>query len=357
MRVLAVTAGCDRSEKAVFEGVARAGIRIDMMCDPSTPYQDALQKTGIQVRHRIVRHRLDFRAIRAIRERLIAKRYDLVYAPRNHCLSVSLLSARGLNLKHVAYRGTSGHLSRLDPASWLTYLNPGIHRIICVSHSVRRYLLSMGLPPGRLTTIHKGHDIRWYSDQPPVDLAPFGIPKNVFVVGFIGNMRPVKGVDILLKSVGHIPADIPIHLVLVGKVQDKKIEKLAAHPAIRHRVHLVGFLPRAAAMASAFNAFVMPSVKREGLPRAVIEAMAQGVPSVVTDVGGMPEIVVDGESGLVVPPRDPQALARAFISLARNPSFSRRLGENGRVRIRDHFNIETTIAQTIDVFQQLVNHG
>lgn len=353
MRVLAVTAGCDRSEKAIFQGMARAGVALDMVCDPSTPYQGAFGRAGIRVRHQIVRHRLDHKAIWAIRKRLCAHRYDLVYAPRNHSLSVSLLAARGLNLKHVAYRGTSGHLSRLDPASWLTYLNPGIHRIICVSHSVRRYLLSMGLPPGRLITIHKGHDLGWYTDHKPVDLARFGIPQNAFVVGFVGNMRPVKGVDFLLKSMRHIPTDSPVHLVLVGKVQDKKIETLAAHPAIRHRVHLTGFHPQAATMASAFDVFVMPSIKREGLPRAVIEAMAQGVPSVVTDVGGMPEIVVDGESGLVVPPRDPQALARAFISLAQNPSLRRRLGENGRVRIRDYFNIETTIAQTINLFQQL----
>ena len=100
-------------------------------------------------------------------------------------------------------------------------------------------------------------------------------------------------------------------------------------------------------MAGAFDVFVMPSLEREGLPRAVIEAMAQGIPAFVTDVGGMPEIVVNGECGLVVPPNDPEALSQAIISLAKDTSLCRRFSDNASMRIRDHFNIQATIRETV----------
>ena len=109
-------------------------------------------------------------------------------------------------------------------------------------------------------------------------------------------------------------------------------------------------------MAQHFDVFVMPSIKREGLPRAVIEAMAQGTPAIVSDVGGMPEIVVHGECGLVVPPKDPAALAKALIRLARDPVRCRRFSKRAPERIQSHFNIQTTIRQTVGLFRQLAAH-
>ena len=225
MRILVITSGCDRSEKALYQGLVNAGIDVDLLCDPETPYQKELIRSGVCIEYQRVRNRIDWKAIRAIRQRLKAVSYDIVYSPRNHSLSVSLLAARGLQVKHVAYRGTSGHLSRLDPASRLTYLNPRIDKIICVSHAVRRYLMTKGVPSHRLVTIYKGHDIRWYRNPSSANPAQFGIPPNAFIVGFIGNMRPVKGVGILLEAMEHIPDDLPIHLLLVGKVQDRRVEK------------------------------------------------------------------------------------------------------------------------------------
>ena len=89
--------------------------------------------------------------------------------------------------------------------------------------------------------------------------------------------------------------------------------------------------------------FVMPSVDREGLPRAVIEAMAQSVPAIVTRVGGMPELVEDRVSGLVVPPRDPAALATAIVSLAMNGTRRAHYGAAARARIESHFSITRTV--------------
>jgi len=192
----------------------------------------------------------------------------------------------------------------------MTYLNPWVDRIICVSEAVRKYLLGLGLPADQLVTIYKGHDPSWYSVMLRPGRSELGIPENSFLIGFTGRMRPVKGVDVLVKSMHHLSHKLDFHLLLVGTVSDPDIRVLAEHPSIRKRIHFTGPMPNAAAIAGACDVFVMPSIAREGLPRSVIEAMAQGVPCIVSNVGGMPELVAHNESGMVVDPAIPRPLPR-----------------------------------------------
>ncbi|MDD4872551.1 MAG: glycosyltransferase family 4 protein [Kiritimatiellae bacterium] len=357
MRVLVFNPFNDRSEVSMYLGLLKSGINLEVICDPSAAERQILKDGGITVTEMSIRNRLDINAIRNLRRKLKQTKYDVIYTTLNSCLSVSLIASIGIEVKHVSYRGTMGHLSRWDPASWLTYLNPRINRIVCVSEAVRKYLLSLNIPSSRLITIYKGHDPAWYSVMKPPALSNFGIPQNAFTICFTGSMRPVKGVDVLLKSVQHLPANRDFHFLLVGEVKDPRITQLASSPAISKRIHFTGIRNDAAAIAGTCNVFIMPSVAREGLPRSVIEAMAQGVPAIVTDVGGMPELVINNESGLVIPPGDPQALAKAISYLADHPDKLHDMGENARNRITTVFNIRTTVDKTLKLFQEVANHG
>lgn len=336
-------------------GFACQGVEVDAVCSPTWKGGEGLVEGGVVVTKLSIRHRLDLRAVHRLRMLMCARKPDIVYAPLNSTLSVSLIAARGLGIKVVGYRGTIGHLNRWDPASRLTYLHPRIDRIVCVSKAVERYLTDMHVPAERLRTIYKGHRVAWYDSDQSVSLSEFGIPEGAFVVGFTGNMRPVKGVDVLLKSIEHLPVDLNIHCLLVGDVRDKRIPDMASGEGIHQRVHFAGFRSDAAAIAGACDVFVMPSVEREGLPRAVIEAMAQSIPPIVTNIGGMPELVVDRECGLVVPPRDPEALADAIVSLARDGGLRREYGRRARKRIQTHFNIDQTIEQMLSLFNEVLN--
>jgi L-malate glycosyltransferase len=102
---------------------------------------------------------------------------------------------------------------------------------------------------------------------------------------------------------------------------------------------------------------VMPSLDREGLPRAAIEAMAQGVPAVVTDVGGMSELVRDGVEGFVVLPGRPPALADALLRLMRNPELRRMMGRQARERIRTEFSVERSVSGTLATYESVVGEG
>jgi glycosyltransferase involved in cell wall biosynthesis len=356
MRILAVIGeALDRSERALFTGLRETGLDLEIAGDLAAAGQAEMRAAGIPVYPLRIDHRLDLRAVRRLRAKLRSNAFDIVHATTNRGLSVALLASRGLNGRVMAYRGTMGHLSRWDPASWLTYLHPRLARIVCVSDAVRGYLLSMGLPASRLVTIHKGHDVSWYASGSHPSLIPFGVPPDAFVACFSGNMRPVKGVDVLLRAAARLPADRNVHFLLLGEVRDRRLRPLAAGLRVRDRVHWAGYRDDGPALAGSAHAFVMPSVAREGLPRAVIEAMAQGVPAIVSRVGGLPELVVDGECGLIVPPRDPDALARAVLRLADDRPLARRMGERARERIRVRFGIRETIERTLALYRELAS--
>jgi len=353
VNVLVINPFNDRSEVALYLSFVKAGIQVEVTCDRTAKERKNLLDAGITVTEMPIRHRLDLTAVRSLRKKLKQSKYDIIYTTLHKCLSVALLASIGLDIKNIAYRGTVGHLNRLDPSSWLSYLNPRIDKIVCVSEAVRQYLLSLKLPAARLVTIYKGHDPSWYSEMKHPKLSEFDIPDNAFTICFTGNMRPVKGVDVLIEAIHHLPKKHNFHLLLVGNVQDQKILELAKHPYVRSRIHFTGIRNDAAAIAGACDIFVMPSISREGLPRSVIEAMALGKPPIVTSVGGMPELVINNESGLVVPPCNPSAIAKAITDLADNKEKRLLIGQNARNRISTDFNIETTIIKMIQLFKDV----
>ena len=350
MRVLVVGALIDRVERGLFEGLHARGFSLALVCEEGSPNLTPLRERGISIASRTIRSKFDWDTVRYLRTRLHGERFDVVYALTARALTTVLWATRGTSQRVVTYRGTVGHLSRLDPSSYLGFLNPRIDRIICVSKAVERYLLQKKVPADRLVTIYKGHDPAWYAGGGAIDLQEFGIPNGAPVVGCTANMRPVKGVDVLLRAFGGIKDRSAAHLLLIGEVRDRKLTRLGEALGIGDRVHFTGYRPDAPRIVRSCTAFVMPSRAREGLPKAVIEAMSQGVPPIVTAVGGMPELVEDGRSGLVVPPSDPRALGNAIERLMNDRELQKSLGAGARTRIAGEFSIEHTVTATARVF-------
>jgi glycosyltransferase involved in cell wall biosynthesis len=264
-----------------------------------------------------------------------------------------------LPVKIVAYRGIVGNLSFFNPVSWRRFLNPRIDRIVCVANAVRDYFLRMQpaflrLPKDRLVTIYKGHSLDWYRET-PADLSGIGVPTGSFVIGCVANYRPRKGIELLVDAFAHLPREWRAHLLLIGGGMDAPaLARRIAASSVAENIYVLGFRKDAAALMAACDVFVLPSTKREGLARSLIEAMAHGVAPVVTDCGGSPEVVVDGVSGIVVPVRDVAALAAAVERLHDDPELRRRMGAAARERIRTGFRIEDTIAKTLALYRSLV---
>lgn len=353
MHSLVVSHHVDLPEAHLIRGLAARGVEFTVLCDPKSPNQRLLTEAGIACRPFPIASRISPRTILALRNVVRETQPDIVHYFSNRALSNGLLATRGLAVRQVAYRGTMGHLSRWDPLSWMTYLSPRLDKISCVSHAVEQYLWQVGVPRSRTVTIYKGHDPSWYETDPPADLKLFGIPDDAFVVVCAANMRPVKGVDLLLESALECANDRAMHFVFVGEVRDEKVRALAETAKGRAQVHLLGYRADATAIQAACSVSVMPSREREGLPKAVIEAMSRGIVPVVTNVGGMPELVVHEKSGLVVPSEDVAALTAALRLLRSDPDLADRLGHAARRRIEKEFNIRETIAKTHAMYLEL----
>ncbi len=352
LNILAISESPDLPEMHLLMGIARAGNFVRLVHAPKTTNLAVLRDAGIQLSSLEIRSRFSPRAVLALRKLMLATDYQVIHSFTARALSNALFASVGLAAKHIAYRGTAGHLSRLDPTSWLSFLNPRVSRISCVSDAVRQYLLSVGISPAKLRTIYKGHELAWYDNLPKFDLNTLGIPADSFTVALVANMRPVKGADILLEAAKTLIAEQEnIHFILIGEVRDERVSLLLSELSPSGKVHDLGSRSDAVAVVKECSAFVMPSRSREGFPKAVVEAMSCGVVPIVTNVGGMPELVKGGESGLVIEPSSPDALVTAIRLLANDRELAVKLGKAARARIRESFKIAQTVEQTLRLYQ------
>ncbi len=358
LKLLCITDCCDRPESELFIGLHKQGVKIDVMCNPAGRHFNRLQEAGLPLIKSCLKGRFDRKGISHIRRQLRSKPYDLVHTFDNRALQNALFASLGLKIPFIAYRGIVANVSVFDPASWLTYLNPKVKKITCVANAIRDYFLQMPfgrlvLPADKPVTIYKGHSLSWYQEQ-PVDLTQFGIPQDAFVVAFTGRDRPRKGVRYLIEAADYLPPELPIHFLLVGPMENNQglKQQIEASP-YRDHFHFAGYRTDAPAIAAAADTLVMPSIRGEGLPRSVIEAMAYGTPPIVADAGGSPELIEEGKSGFIVPPANGRAIAAAILKLQTQPELRQQMGENARRRIERDFNTAQTVEQMLALYQSV----
>ena len=203
-------------------------------------------------------------------------------------------------------------------------------------------------------TIHKGHRPELYEGDAE-DLKQYGIPDNTFVVACTVRAVPRKGVTVFIEAINNLPPGLNIHFLMAGTRMDSNLHKeLVSESVYAENIHLFGFLKRMPWILKNADVSVLPSLKREGLPRAALEAMIAGVVPIVTDVGGSPELVEDGESGFVVPPGESKPITDKILELYNDRELHARMSVAARDRIRTDFTVEETARKTIEVYRELV---
>lgn len=352
IKALMVTRTSHITEIDMMCRLKKSGIEVEAITESACPHIKLLKDAAIPHENLDLKSRFDIKGIKRLRQRIKNGGFHVVHGFSNRPISNLVWASYGLSNALIIYRGAIGHVRRWDPDCWLKWLNPRVDRIACVSQAVKKDLIKSGVLPDNLATIYKGHDFSWYQDLPCIDLkSEFKIPENAFVVGCAANMRRVKGVDVLLEAMFDLPAHV--HVLLMGEVRDPLIKKLAEKPEISNRVHLVGFRQDAPAILGSCNLAVAPSRGREGLTKSIIEPMAQGVPAVVTEAGGLPEMVEHGVSGYVVPIDDPKALAKTVGSLANDPELCRQFGLMAKQRMHELFGIDQTVKNTLQMYMDV----
>jgi glycosyltransferase involved in cell wall biosynthesis/SAM-dependent methyltransferase len=208
--------------------------------------------------------------------------------------------------------------------------------VVLTDHGADEHLAHGIGRPGQFVTVPSGvPTARLRAAAPPraTARARLGMPPTAFVIVGLGRLVPIKGYDVLIEALPAVVAALPdTRLLLVGGGPLRPdLETQAARLGMTDRVTITGVTRDVVTALAAADVLVAPS-RNEGMGRAIVEAMALGVPPVGTRVGGIPSVIVDGECGRVVPPEDALALARALIELGRYPGARAKLGEAARRR-------------------------
>jgi glycosyltransferase involved in cell wall biosynthesis len=213
-----------------------------------------------------------------------------------------------------------------------------------------------------LRTIYNGVDWKSFSlpFDPEAKRKELKINSDEKVVGMVANLRPAKGYEYFIRAAAIIAESIPrVRFLIIGEEEHqlkKRVTKEVDALGLKDKVTLLGFREDVPELLRILDVFALSSVS-EGLSIATIEAMAAGVPAVVTRSGGPQELVLDGRTGFLVPPRDEKSLAEKVLLLLRNKKLATSLGKEAQVQVRTKFGIDRMIRNYQALYQECLNNG
>jgi len=297
----------------------------------------------------------------ALRRQAREFRPDVVHAHNFFFRTTEAAALPGLGLGGVPLV-TTLHLGRPEGGSpFLRFLMRGYEatagrvivrrtsHVTAVSEAVAAHARRMTGGRVPVTTVPNGVDLDRFRPASPAE------PVTRKVVLFVGRFVPNKGPDVLLRSAPAVLAQHPeTSFLFVGDgPMHSRLERLARSLSVSHAVHFPGLRNDVDDLMRDASVFARPS-HLEGLPLTVLEAMASGLPVVATPVGGTPELVRDGETGYLVPPDDPEALAGAICSLLDDPQHARRMGRRGRATVEAGYGWDSVTERTEDVYREVL---
>ncbi len=235
------------------------------------------------------------------------------------------------------------------------WLAPATDAIVVNSQAVRRFYESAGFDPKKLVLIPNGVAIGPAScvDRAAL-LAELGLPADARVLGYVGRLWPQKRVQDLIWATELIKNIKPnVFTVIVGEGPDRDtLVDYSRKVAIDDRVRFAGPRDDVPRLMAIMEALVQPS-EFEGMPNSVMEAMAAGLPVVASNIPGNDELVIDGETGFLVPVGDTKLLASRINRLLDEPDLSRRFGQAGQARVRDQFSVEAMVESHVQLYRDI----
>jgi len=230
-------------------------------------------------------------------------------------------------------------------------------RVISVSHQLRNlHAKRTGFPARKIEVIHNGVDSRRFCQDDDARTRvrrELGISDEEFCIGCVGNLIPVKDHLTLFRAVGGFAQRRQSWRLLVvgaGPEFPRLTAFVDAHPGLKGRVLFLGRSNSVRELLNALDVYVLPSLT-EGIANSLLEAMAIGLPVVVTDTGGNPEVIINGESGLLFPVGDHKRLEDHLMALEARSEWRRQLGQSALLRVRDSFSIDSMVRKYETVYQ------
>ncbi len=284
-----------------------------------------------------------------------------------------LIRAEGMDILHAQTRVTQVlgfFLARATGVSLITtchgFFRPRWFRrtfpcwgsaVIAISKPVARHLIEdFSVPAAQVHTIANGIDLKRFAmtdeQKRRHERQHLGLQASP-VIGIIARLSDVKGIDILIKAMPRVLKEYPGAVAVIAGQgpEEAYLKKLTLDLRLTEHVLFRDFIDEPQDLLCAFDVFVMPSLM-EGLGLSVIEAQACGIPVIVSKVGGLIDLVEDGQSGFLTAVHDPEALAGRIIAILRDPDLAQRMAAKARTKVEHHFSVGLMLMKTLDVYEQ-----
>jgi L-malate glycosyltransferase len=339
-------------------GLREAGHRAALVAHPDGELRRRVEE-GLELVPIASRSEMDLAAAWRLTRVLRRLEPDVIHAHDPHgvamaalALSMGSASRTARSPALVAARRVDFHIKGNSFSRW-KYRQ--VDCFVAASEAIRQMLIADGIPKDRTVTVHEGIDLQHVDAAPSVNVhETFWLPHHAPVVGNVAALVPHKGQRYLVEAAHLVVQEVPdARFVILGEGELREhLERQVHEHHLEKHVLLPGFRTDVLGCMKGFDIFVMSSVT-EGLGTSLLDAMACARPIVATRSGGIPEVVDDGVTGLLVPPRDPHALAQAIVTLLTDADLRQRLGRAGLRRVRERFTVERMVAGTLAVYARL----
>lgn len=302
-------------------------------------------------------HEVDFAAGLRLSRVLRDLNPAVVHAHDPHAVSMAAMALSMLGRERrpafVVARRVDFHLKQNSFSRWKY---KAADCVVCSSNAIRAMVVDDGIPDDRAVTVYEGVDVDRIAAIPPADVhTELWLPLHAPVVGNIAALVAHKGQRYLIEAIPSIVHRLPDVQVLIfgeGELRPQLQRQIKAL-GLDHNVRLVGFQPNVLALLKTLDVFVMSSTT-EGLGTSILDAMASAKAVVATDAGGIPEVVDEGVTGLLVPVQKPAAMAEAILRLLMDQPLREGMGQAGLARVRARFSVDRMVDETLAVYERVV---
>jgi glycosyltransferase involved in cell wall biosynthesis len=329
------------------------GHRLSLLCPPNTRLAGEAEALGIRVFPHKIRQAWDLKAVRRIKALIREAGVEILHTHSSVDSWAGALAARWdgtpvlVRTRHISVPVKRPRWNRL-------YYFPDA--VITAGEHIRRDLLrTHRIPPERIVSIPTGVDTRRFFPRPPERTLKktLGLAEEALVITLVAVLRTQKRHEIIINAAREVLTVFPqARFLFVGEGPGReRIQKEIRARGLEAFFTLTGYRSDIPEILSLTDVGVISS-KAEGIPQFLLQTMAMGKPVIATKVGGIPEIITSGGSGLLIPPEDPQALAGALRQVLSDPTAARRLGEEGRRLIERGHTLERMSAKVLQVYRR-----
>jgi glycosyltransferase involved in cell wall biosynthesis len=322
-----------------------------IVAQPGSRLATEARAAGLAVIEIAMRRGVDVTALVALRRLLAARRARLVHTHSSVDSWVAGLAARSLGLPVVRSRHVAIAVPRRRALVYRL-----AHRILTSAERVKAILIEAGVDPAKVLAVPPGVDTRHFHGGVSGKRVRAELGLAGPTAGLVANIRGSKGHDVFVDAARQVLAAIPdARFLIVGDgVGFDDVRARVNALALERAIIMTGFRRDIPAVMAALDVLVLPSIRSEATSQAILQALAVGTPVVATAIGGSPEVIRDGETGLLVAPNDATALAMAIVTTFRDPERARAMARAGQAFVRARLSIDAQMATTTAVYRDLL---